>query len=201
MATQKLAGQKLLKKLTIKTMIGSKVEILGIALTGREREKDVKGDPVPLLRVIGQVTGYKTGNTDYGDFVELRGSFMGTNLVTGEQMDNVSRAILPDVVADAVASAIKNGAEAAEFAIEIDVTYDEAAATSYTYGVRTLLKIAAAAPVLGIMERLAATGITMTPAKQLAAPKASPADVAAQERRQAEADKKRGQKNEAGAKV
>lgn len=200
MATQKLAGQRLVKKLTIKTLIGGKMDILAAALTGREGKAN-KGDPVPLMRVVGQVTGYKTGTTDLGDFVELRGSFLGTNLITGEQMDNVSRAIMPDVVGDAIAAAIKNGAEAAEFAVEIDVTYDEAAATSYVYSVRSLLKVAVAAPVLGIMERLAASGIIMTPARQLAAPKVSAADAEAATKRQAEADAKRGQKTPAGAKV
>lgn len=202
MATEKakLAGQRLVKKLTIKTLVGGKMEILAAALTGREGKAN-KGDPVPLVRIIGQVTGYKTGTTDLGDFVELRGSFLGTNLVTGEQMDNVSRAIMPDVVGDAVAAAIKGGAEAAQFAVEIDVTYDEAAATSYVYSVRSLLKVSVAAPVLGIMAQLASEGIAMTPVKQLAAPKLSDADRAAAEGRQKAADERRGQKTPAGAKV
>jgi len=172
-AAKKLAGQKLLRKLTIRTAVGSKADILAAAMTGRERDKDPVGEPVPILRVVGHVNGYKTGQSDYGDYVELKGSFQGTNLLTGEVTDGVNTAILPDVVGESVAQALKGGAEAAQFAVEIDVAYVEKAATMYEFSTRTLLKPQTAAPVAGILAQLGAEGIEMTKPKALPAPRAS----------------------------
>lgn len=191
MSSTKLAGQKLLRKLTLRTVVGSKADILAIAQGGRVKPTDVVGEPVPVLRVVGQVNGYKAGQSDYGDYVELKGAFQAVNLVTGEVTDGVSTAILPDVVGNALAQAIKGGAEAAEFAVEVDVTYVEKAATMYEFSVRTLVKPQTAAPVAGILARLESAGITMTAPKQLAAPKLSDADRAKQAKAEAEADAKR----------
>lgn len=192
MATkQKLAGEKLLKKISIRTIVGSKPDILAIAITGRERDKDAVGELVPIMRVLGQVSGYTAGESDFGSFVKLRGNFQATNLITGEVVDSATQAILPDVVSEPVALALKGGAQAAEFAVEIDVQFVEKAATMYEFSARSLIKPQTAAPIAGLLSRLAESGITMTAPKQLAAPKLSDEDKAKQAAAEAAADKKK----------
>jgi hypothetical protein len=109
MATQKLGGQKLLKKLTIRTAVGSKAEILAYAQTGKESEKATTGAPVPILRVMGAVSTFKPGESDFGPYVSLIGQFKATNLQTGETFQNISKCLLPSVVSDMIAAALAQG--------------------------------------------------------------------------------------------
>lgn len=201
-------GTKLLKKLTIRTFIGGKADILAYAMQGRPQrekkdkdgkqvfEKDGKtpvmegygeeGVSVPLMRVLGNVTGYATGDSDFGPYTKLKGQFQATNLQTGEVLEGCSLAILPAVVADNVAGAILAGAESVQFAVEMDTRFSEKAATMYEFEARTLLKPQTPDPLKALMDSMATQGIEMTKPLTLAAPKLSDADKAAQ----AEAEKK-----------
>lgn len=184
-------GTKLLKKLTIRTFIGSKLDILAYALSAFPNGKpDGKsaGDPVPVLRVLGNVTSFKAGESDFGSYVELRGDFHATNLQTGEILESCNKCILPSVVGDGVASAIHNGAESVQFAVELDVRYAEKAATMYEFDARTLLKPATANPLLALFDKMKAESISMTPAKQLAAPTLTEEQKKAQAAAEAAAD-------------
>lgn len=187
MATEN-TGQKLLKKLTIKDCVGGKPAILAAAITGKAKADDKLGRAIAILQVLGQVTGFVPGESDMGAYVKLKGMFQATNLLTGEVFDNLSTAILPDVIADLAVAVIKGGAEAANFAVEIDVHYDEAAATMYVYSVRSLLKAAPAAPLLGIMAQLQSEGVKLTKPLAIAAPTLSEADAKKQAAAGAAAD-------------
>lgn len=183
-----MAGSKILKKLTIRSAVGSKQEILAYAMTGQTvsktaEGKDVrssKGSDVPLLRILGQVVGFKAGASDYGSYVELRGTFVATNLQTGEVTDGVSRCILPDAIGEPLANAIHTGAEAVEFAVEIYVSFNEDAAVMYEFNARNLLPASTPQPVQALMDRMATLGIKMTEPLKLTAPVLSDADKQAQ---------------------
>jgi hypothetical protein len=199
-------GSKLLKKLTLRTFIGSKADILAYALTGRmvakgKDGKDVQvgstGEPVPLMRVLGNVTGYRTGQSDFGEYAELKGNFHATNLQTGEILEDCTKCILPGVVGDSVASAMAAGAESVQFAIELDARYSEKAATMYEFDARTLVKPQTPKPINDLMARLQQEGIEMTKPLALKAPVLTEA----QKEAQAAAEKKADEDREAKAKT
>src|SRR3954464_1880890 len=101
MATEN-TGQKLLRKLTIRTCVGTKGDILAAAMTGRGDDKATTGKAVPIMRVMGAVSGFRPGESDSGPYVKLLGQFKAVNLLTGEEFSNVSTCILPAVISDMV---------------------------------------------------------------------------------------------------
>lgn len=183
-------GTKILKRLTIRDFIGSKMALLAYAQRGIKKEGDKLGEAVPIMRVIGQVTGYRVGESRDGgsSWVECRGTFQATNLQTGEMQKSVAKMILPNVVSEPLAAALMGGADTADFAVEIDVVFDETTATMYYFEARTLMEVETAKPVAGILARLEAAGVKMTEPLKLAAPKLSAADTAKQAAASAAAD-------------
>lgn len=189
-----MADSKILKKLTIREFIGKKSEILAIAMTGRPKGKDSKGadifigtagEPVKVMRVLGQCTGFKADESDNGPYVQLSGQFVATNMITGEQVAT-ARAILPDAIGEQVAGAVKGGAEAVDFAVEIYVEFDEAAATMYKFSAKSLMEMAVPKPIQSLEAKLLAAGVVLSAPLKLAAPVLSDEDKA----KQAEAEKK-----------
>jgi hypothetical protein len=160
---------KVLTKLTMKEFIGKKAQLLAYAMTGKKNDDAVTGAPVKLLRVIGQVTGFKTDESDFGAYTQLNGVFVGTNMQTGEQVQ-VARAILPGAIGELLSNAIKNGAEAVDFAVEVYIEYDEAAATMYKFSTRSLIEPEVPKPIASIEAKLLASGIKLDAPLQLAAP-------------------------------
>lgn len=189
MATeQKASGTKIISKLTIRDVVGSKPKILAAAMTGRANDEAKDGKPVPIMRVLGQVQGFQAGEGDNGAYIKLRGLFQATNLLTGEIIDNVPIAILPNTVGDLLAGIMVGGAKSVDFAIEVDVQYDEAAATMYVYSFRSLMKAATSAPVQAIQALLESSGVKLT-APRLEAPKdLTAAQLKAQDAAQKAAD-------------
>lgn len=183
-----MAGTKIISKLTIREVVGGKPKILAAAMTGKASEDAKEGRPIPILRVTGQVQGFQPGEGDNGTFVKLRGLFKGINLLTGEVVDNVPLAILPNTLGELIAGIMVGGAKSVDFAIEVDVQYDESAATMYTYSFRSLMKAATSAPIAAIEQALLAAGIE-PPKIALSAPKElTKAQLAAQAAAQAAAD-------------
>lgn len=187
---------KILKKLTIREFIGRKPDLLAAAMLGRPKGKDDKGadifigtqgQPVKLMRVLGQCTGFKADESDNGPFVLLSGQFVATNMLTGE-MVQTARAILPDAIGELVSSAVKSGAEAVDFAVEIFVEYDEAAATMYKFTAKSLMEPETPKPIASLMARLEASGVKLSEPLKLAAPVLSDADKAKQAEAEAKAD-------------
>ena len=170
---------KILRKLTIKEAIGGKAELLRIAMLGREGNSS-EGQPVKLLTIMGRVFSVKAGESDFGSFCKLVGEFEATNAQTGEVISEVSNCILPNFVGDGVASAIKNGASAVDFAIELSIRFKEDAATMYEFSADSLMPQVTANSVADIKARLAAANIALPayvkPAL-LEAPKAATPDA------------------------
>lgn len=163
---------KILTKLTMKEFIGKKAALLAYALTGKKNEDAVTGEPVKLLRVEGQVTGFKSDESDFGAYTQLNGVFIGTNMQTGEIVQ-VSRAILPGAVGELLSNAIKNGAEAVDFAVEVYIEYDEAAATMYKFSTRSLIEPETPSPIASLRAKMLANGVKLDEPLKLAAPSLS----------------------------
>lgn len=177
-------GQKLLRKLTLKEIVGGKAEILKVAQLGcvtakNEAGKEItlpEGNVMPLCMILGRVSGYKPGESDLGSFIKLLGAFEATNLQSGEVVAMNGVCILPNFIADAIGAALQNGAESVEFAVQVNVQYKEAAATSYEYSAVSLLTPTESAPIAGLKAMLVSQGVALPkPAAQLALENSAPA--------------------------
>lgn len=199
MATK--SGQKILKRLTIRDFIGQKEDLLAIAQTGKKNKDDAIGEPVTIMRVLGQVTGYRTGQSRDGAsaWVECTGTFHATNMQTGEVQKSVAKMILPNVVSEPLAAALKGGASSADFAVEIDVLFDRSTITMYQFEARTLMPVESTEAVTNIMARLENMGVKLAEPLKLAAPKLSEADRKAQQAAIEAADKAKGKGKETAA--
>ena len=86
------------KKITMKGM--------GVKPVSSKLPKD--GSVAPLLRVIGQATGTKSGTTNFGPWTALSGLFAATNIGSGETVRS-SVLFLPDVAMQDILGALPNG--------------------------------------------------------------------------------------------
>ena len=178
------------KKITVKDVIGKVIPALKKAgLTEDTKdENSVTGVTFPpntgILRVIGQVTGYTTGESDYGPWTKFRGDFQGINLLTGEECR--SRAChVPDLMGDDIVAALKiEGNTAVEFAVDITVSPMNSA-QGYSYEVVPLVDVARDDP----LDRLRALVDEKAPLKQLSAPDPEPAPKKAASKKGATAKK------------
>lgn len=170
-------GQKLLRKLTLKEIVGGKAEILKVAQLGCIKGKDEAGKEIilplgevmPLCMILGRVSGYKPGESDLGSYIKLLGAFEATNLQSGEVVTMNGACILPNFIADAIGAALQNGADSVEFAVKVNVQYKEAAATMYEYSAESLLPPTESAPITGLKAMLASQGVALPkPANMLA---------------------------------
>lgn len=169
-------GTKIVRKLTIRDVIGSKTEILKIAQTGQIKAKDAEGNDVvlpegnwvKLCTFIGRVAKATPGQGDNGEFLKLAGEFEATNLISGEVIP-ASNAILPNFVSDAIGNAMNvEGAQAVEFAVVISVRYKETAAVMYEFSAESLLPPQQAQSVSALKAMLANQGIALPAPKNLA---------------------------------
>lgn len=129
---------KVVKKLSMKTIVGSKADILTAAMTGRENDKAPVGKPVTIARMMGIATKIQTGETDNGPWVAIIGTHKAINVFTGDEVRS-SKAFLPAPADDMIAAQLAmEGVDSVEYAIDVNVHYDESAITSYVYGVEVL---------------------------------------------------------------
>lgn len=154
---------QILKKLTIKTCgdftIARIKEVINTS--GPEVEKDGKkvpgpipeGGTVALLKIAGQSTSAKTGQTDKGDYTKLMGSFVGTDLTTGE-LYQAQVCILPQYIGALLGSAL-TGAEAqsVEFGFEIHAKRKDTSLTGYEFVIKPLWETKPTSALEAIMNR------------------------------------------------
>lgn len=176
---------EILRKITIKTCGDFTVKKIKELLDtrGPTVEKDGKtipgpvaeGEVVPLLKVVGESNGAKTGQTDKGTFTKLLGNFVGTDLTTGALYQS-QVCILPEFIGGALGAALTGGAPV-QFAFEIGAKRKDSAVTGYEFVVKPLI---AAKPTDKMLELMNAAGIA-PPALAIeagapaAAPTAAPA--------------------------
>jgi hypothetical protein len=146
-------AQNLVKKLTVREIMGNKVGLLQAV-----RDMIAKGaGEVALCKVVGRTDKAKPGATDKGDFVRFYGEVVGVNLLTGERFQSGS-VILPGAAESAIYGAIgvlddKGHAEkTVEFALEIGAKYDEKSATQYVFTVRPLVEPRPSDPLRALLE-------------------------------------------------
>ena len=145
--------QQLLKKLTVKGIMGAKVDTLPAV----ENLIAKKTGNVPLCRIYGRTDKAKPDTTKLGDFVRFGGEFVGVNLVNGEQHRSGS-AILPGIAESNIYGAMgpfndKGQSEKViEFAFEISAKFDATAATKYVYVVTPLVEPKDSDPMKALME-------------------------------------------------
>lgn len=171
---------EILRKITIKTCGDFTVKKIKELLdtSGPTVEKDGKqvpgpvaeGEVVPLLKVAGESTGAKTGQTDKGTFTKLMGSFVGTDLTTGALYQS-QQCILPEFIGGALGSALTNG-QPVQFAFEIGAKRKDSAVTGYEFVVKPLIN---AKPTDKMMVLMEAAGIAAPLALEAAAPAPTPA--------------------------
>ena len=106
------------KKMSAKTIIDGSIKA---AIKAQGGKADVMNDEgvvteaaqyVPLFRVTGQVTGIKTGNSTFGEWVAYIGDIWAQNLSTGEVFKG-RELFLPSeadiVLREPVTAAVKDG--------------------------------------------------------------------------------------------
>lgn len=134
------------------------------------------GASIPLLKIVGETTSAKTGQTDKGTFTKLGGSFIGTDLTTGELFQS-GVCILPDFVGAQLGAALQQG-ESVRFAFEIGAQRADTAITGYAFVIKPLIETKPANAMLELME-LAGIKAPAVPALAAPATPAAPAPAAA----------------------
>mgnify|MGYP003532524191 FL=1 len=166
------------KKLTIKTcgdFSPAKIRALLLALGPWQGEGDARkqvapedGTAIDLIKIAGEATGAQTGQTDKGQYTKLTGSFIGTDLTTGELFSSKA-CILPEYIGsqlgDALLTAGDNGSSV-QFAFQITAKQKASAITGYEFGIKSLMQ---SAPTDQQARLMALAGIT-APAPKLKAP-------------------------------
>lgn len=113
--------------------------------------------PMDILQVVGIATGSRTGESTYGPWVSLRGTFQATNLQTGEVFRG-SECFLPDIGVDMVLVALNSkDAQAVEFAVNVSIKKSESP-IGYEYTVTPLMKLQENDPLAALANRLEAPG-------------------------------------------
>lgn len=137
-------AKRILKKLTLREILGSKQKCLALALTGAtaDEEGEFKGTGklVDAAIITGRVFDCKVGEGDNGTFIKLMGNFQGKNLATGNLTEEVGICIMPNHVANRIASAIAQGSRNIEFKVKFLIRFNETAATQYEFEAENLVE-------------------------------------------------------------
>lgn len=167
---------EIVRKLTIKTCGNFTIaKIRGLLYglpdaSGKMVGGVAEGEAVALLKIAGNSTAAKTAQTDKGEYTKLLGSFIGTDLTTGELFQS-GQCILPEFVGGVMGEALKAG-KAVRFAFEISARRKESAVTGYEFVVKPLLS----AESSDAMKELATlAGIDLAKAPPALPPAAAPA--------------------------
>ena len=114
-----------------------------------------------IMQVIGIATSCKTGQSQYGEYIEFAGDFEAINLITGETFRS-SKCFLPGAVPEMVAVALAKGKEVEgfsglQFAFSIAVSPSQNP-IGYEYQVTPLVENKEADPLAALRD-----AVSMTP--------------------------------------
>lgn len=166
---------QILRKLTIKTCGDFTIakirkhlqDAAGYEADGKPKEIP-DGLSVDLIKIAGESTGAATGQTDKGSFTKLTGSFVGTDLTTGELYQS-GQCILPEFIGSQLGAALLNNqGQAVNFAFLIAAKYKANAVTGYEFAIKPLIETK---PTDSMARLMALAGIEAKPAEKLEAPK------------------------------
>lgn len=159
------------KKLSVATVYG-KIDLKKLITL------DEKGEKLPIMQVIGQAVGVKSGVSSYGDWKCLMGQFQATNSETGEVFE-ASQLYLPEVALTPLIVALSSPeTRGVEFAIKITANYAKNAkpgGVPYEYSWEPLLPPDANDPISRIKARLEALALPAPAADAKPATDAKPA--------------------------
>lgn len=138
---------QIIRKITIKTcgdFTVKRIKELLLAAGGRDENGNPKmpddGTTVDLLKVAGMATSASTGQTDKGQFTRLTGTFVGTDLITGELYQS-GQCILPEYIGSQLGAALLMADDTAvQFAFKIGAKAKENAITGYEFIVVPLME-------------------------------------------------------------
>jgi len=135
---------QIIKKIGASTVVGTPKDLRKLAEKG-------EGKPFPIMRVVGVAIATKTGVSQHGEWVALRGNFSAINLETGEEFRG-STVYLPDEITDMVAAQLGN-ASSVEFAVEIGVAESDMV-IGYEYTVKPLLEASENDPIAALNAKI-----------------------------------------------
>lgn len=162
---------EILRKVTIKSAGNFTIARIKEVMTAASL---AEGASVPIIKVAGEATGAKTGQTDKGEYTKLLGSFIATDLTTGALYQS-GQCILPEFVGGTLGAALRGAGSSGgsvRFAFEIGVRRKDTAITGYEYTVTPLMQ----SQQSDAMKELAAlAGIDLTKAPPALPPAAAPA--------------------------
>lgn len=155
---------KIVSKLTARHLGFTKTALLKLVMDEANKDKTV-----PLYKIIGQVHGSRTGVGQDGEpWIMFTGSFLATNLQTGELITS-PQAALPKHISALLFDAVKNAeGQPVEFGFQIGAKVSEKSATGYEYEVDSLIEQRIADPLAALAAR---AGVAIP---QLAAPEVKP---------------------------
>jgi hypothetical protein len=134
------------RKVSVKTVYGSV-------------KPPADGEPkiTPLIQVIGQAIGIKTGETDFGPYTALVGNFEAVNMKTGEIFYG-PQCFLPEPFNEMIANKLKSDeTQGVDFALEIGVRQPtETENVKYVYVSKPIHDPSAADPLEHLRKRLPA---------------------------------------------
>lgn len=124
-------------------------------VVGRIPDPPAKGVK-PLWQVIGQATGVREGNSQYGEYQGLVGMFEAVNVETGEVFE-APQCFLPEPYNGAIATRLLNGASAVDFAFEIGIKAPSAGSQQrYEYSCKALREAGETDPLENLRRKLPA---------------------------------------------
>ena len=110
----------------------------------------------PLMKVYGSAVSVKKGLSSFGEWQALQGQFKAVNSDTGE-ISEAATLFLPDVALIPIQVALSApGANAVEFAIEIQVKFSEESQTKYEYSWAPLLPPSSDDPIARLEAKMQA---------------------------------------------
>jgi len=114
-----------IKKISVKNVVGDVKKIIG-------------NDETCIMRVIGIVRAMQSGQSDYGDWVKLKGDFQATNLLTGDVYRSPN-CFLPEIATDMIAGVFSEDSEALQFGFDISVKPNDTP-IGYEYNCASLIE-------------------------------------------------------------
>jgi hypothetical protein len=130
-----------LKKISVKTTFGT------IAMVKDHID-------IPILRIMGTAKSIEVGESTYGEYKGIKGKFLATNHVTGEDYE-ATMCYLPDAATNLIEETLLGeDIDAVEFAFDIIPQGDESSSTGYSYLVVPLVEPAEDDPLEKMRSKL-----------------------------------------------
>jgi hypothetical protein len=106
---------------------------------GKVKEEDNSVRPRALLRVMGLLQKYESGESDYGVYQAFLGMFKAMNVETGDQFVS-GKLFVPGTITELLKGIVDSGNVPTKIAFEIGVKLSPDSQIGYEYTVKSLLE-------------------------------------------------------------